>query len=386
MVETVLWQRIVEDKSSFITLFLCGDVMLGRGIDQILPHPCPPTIYEGYMKSAIGYVELAEHYYGTISKPKDFPYVWGDALKTLEYNKPDARIINLETSVTRSEKWEPKGINYRMSPENVPCITAAKIDCCVLANNHVLDWGYTGLQETLQSLRNANLKISGAGENIKAAESPAILPMEKGRVLVFSFAMTTSGVPHSWAATDSKSGVNFLPDLNMKSINRIQELVSKFKKSNDVAIFSIHWGPNWGYEIEYEERWFAHQLIDFAGMDIIHGHSSHHFKGIEVYKNKLILYGCGDFVNDYEGIKGFEEYRDDLTLMYFPKIDLKTGELVSLKLIPKQIRKFTLNNVEKSDMDWVRNVLNREGKLLGTHFNSTEDGSLLLKPTTEKEP
>ena len=61
----------------------------------------------------------------------------------------------------------------------------------------------------------------------------------------------------------------------------------------------------------------AHSLLDEAGVDVIHGHSSHHVKGIEVYKGKAILYGCGDFLTDYEGIQGYEEFRDDLVLMYF---------------------------------------------------------------------
>src|SRR5687768_12386434 len=118
------------------TLFLCGDVMLGRGIDQILPHPGDPQLYESHVKSAATYVELAERTKGPIPKPVDFRYVWGDALAELQRAQPDARIINLETSITRSTDPAPKGINYKMSPDNTPCLTAADIDCCVLANNH----------------------------------------------------------------------------------------------------------------------------------------------------------------------------------------------------------------------------------------------------------
>ena len=69
------------------------------------------------------------------------------ALDEFTHMRPDARIINLETSITRSEDYAPKGINYRMSPENADCLRAAGIDCCVLANNHVLDWGRRGLLE-----------------------------------------------------------------------------------------------------------------------------------------------------------------------------------------------------------------------------------------------
>ena len=131
-----------------VTIFLCGDVMTGRGIDQILPHPSPPRIYEACVTDARTYVQLAEEVNGPIPRPVEFSYIWGDALAELRQAAPDARIINLETSVTRSEQAWPKGINYRMHPDNIGCLTVAGIDVCVLANNHVLDYGYSGLIET----------------------------------------------------------------------------------------------------------------------------------------------------------------------------------------------------------------------------------------------
>ena len=122
-----------------VTLFLCGDVMTGRGIDQALPHPSKPRIHEGFMGSAMGYLELAERAWGPIPRPVGFSYVWGDALAELETRAPDLRIVNLETSITTSDEPWPKGINYRMHPRNAPCLSAARLDLCVLANNHVLD-------------------------------------------------------------------------------------------------------------------------------------------------------------------------------------------------------------------------------------------------------
>ena len=80
-----------------IKIFLCGDVMTGRGIDQILPHPSDPTIYESYMKSAQGYVEIAEEVNGSIDFPVSFSYVWGDALKEMDRVVPDVKIINFRT-------------------------------------------------------------------------------------------------------------------------------------------------------------------------------------------------------------------------------------------------------------------------------------------------
>src|SRR6478672_12806692 len=125
-----------------ICVFFCGDVMTGRGIDQILPYPGNPVLYESYVRDAREYVAIAEAVNGPIPRPVDFAYIWGDALEELDRAGTDLRIVNLETSITVNEEgWLNKPVHYRMNPANVGCITAARIDCCSLANNHMLDWG-----------------------------------------------------------------------------------------------------------------------------------------------------------------------------------------------------------------------------------------------------
>lgn len=367
--------------SNFITMFMCGDVMTGRGIDQVLPHPSDPVIYESYMRSARRYVKLAEDVNGPIPCPVSFSYIWGDALEELERVAPDLRMINLETSITRSDDfWKYKEINYRMNPENTPCITAAKIDYCSLANNHILDWGYSGLIDTVETLKKVNVKSAGAGHNLNEAETPAVMEVEgKGRVIVFSFVSVTSGILLSWAATEDKPGVNLLKDLSDKTVLYIKEKVQEVKQQGDIVVTSIHWGGNWGYEVPREQTEFAHKLIDDAGVDVIHGHSSHHVKGIEVHKEKLILYGCGDFLDDYEGISGYEDFRDDLGLMYFVSMDPSTAKLVYLRMVPTQIRRFRVNRASRVDASWLKDTLNREGKRFGTSVELNENNTLELQ-------
>jgi len=93
--------------------------------------------------------------------------------------------------------------------------------------------------------------------------------------------------------------------------------VEKHRQLGDFTIISIHWGANWGYDIPAEHQKFAHRLVDEAAVDVIYGHSSHHAIGMELYKGVPVLYGCGDFINDYEGISGNEEFRFELALAYF---------------------------------------------------------------------
>jgi len=368
--------------SNLITMFLAGDVMTGRGIDQVLPNPSDPLIHEPYVRSAIEYVELAERVNGPIRKPVSFSYIWGDALEELERVQPDLRIINLETSVTTSnDYWKGKGINYRMHPENIPSLTAAKIDYCSLANNHVLDWGYSGLTETLETLKKANINSAGAGQNLQEAESPAVMEVEgkKGRVIVFSYGLTSSGIPSSWTASEDKPGVNLLTDLSDQTILDIRANVEAVKQPGDIVVFSIHWGDNWGYAIPPEHTEFAHKLIDETGVDVIHGHSSHHVKGIEVYKAKPIIYGSGDFLNDYEGIGGYESFRSDLALMYFVGVDPSTGKLAQLQMTPIQIKHFKANRASRADALWLRDTLDREGKKFGTRVDMNQDNTLTLR-------
>ena len=367
-------------KSDTITLFLSGDVMTGRGVDQVLPYAGDPRICEPSVTSAQEYVDLAERANGPIPRPVDFSYIWGHALDELEFVRPDARIINLETSVTVSDDCEPKGINYRMHPKNVACLSAAKIDCCALANNHVLDWGQAGLLETLDALGKAGIATAGAGRHRQEAEAPAIIDLAgKARVIVFSFGSETSGIARHWAAGDNRPGVNLLTRVSDQTLERIASQVSAVKRPGDVVIASIHWGPNWGYEVTHGQRKLARRLVDEAGVDIIHGHSSHHPKGIEVYRDKLILYGCGDFIDDYEGISGYEEYRDDLVLMYFPRLDASTGKLDRLTMTPLQIRRLRLNRASRDDARWLCDVLDREGRPFGNQVLLNEDNSLTLR-------
>jgi poly-gamma-glutamate synthesis protein (capsule biosynthesis protein) len=362
-----------------LCLFVCGDVMMGRGIDQILPHPGDPRLYEPYVHDARDYLRLAEAAYGPIRHPVAEDYIWGPALK--ELGAADARIINLETSITISDHyWPGKEVHYRMHPQNIGCLTAAGIDCCVLANNHVLDWGFEGLAETLATLAQAGIKRAGAGRNAEEADSPAVLDAAgKGRVLVFSFGSVTSGIPFQWAAGRNQPGVNLLEDLSDQTSRRVAAKMRETKGPGDVAVASIHWGDNWGYEIPEAQIRFAHRLIE-EGVDLVHGHSSHHFKALEVYRGRPIFYGCGDLLTDYEGIRGHEGYRGDLGILYFARLNLSQGDWVDLRLVPMQVRRFQLRRASPADAQWVQKTLQREATRFGTDVSLNPDSSLSVRP------
>ena len=366
------------DHPNALRLFLCGDVMTGRGIDQVLPHPGSPVLYEPFIHDAREYVALAENANGPLRRPVTLDYIWGEALPELA--NVDLRIINLETSITSDgAPWPDKGIHYRMHPQNVGCLSAAGIDGCALANNHILDWGTAGLAETLRVLDQAGVAHAGAGRDQVNAEAPAVLNgAGKGRVLLFSFGSTTSGIPPEWSATPAQPGVTLLEDLSVATAAQISKQMLQFQQPGDLLVASIHWGANWGYDIPAQQIAFAHRLIE-EGIAVVHGHSSHHVKAIEVFKERLILYGCGDFLTDYEGIGGYEGFRDDLVLMYLVELEQGSGRLVSARLVPFQLRRFRLESASETDAEWLRALLNRQGAPFGTRVQPVHPKGMILQ-------
>ena len=367
-------------REGLLTLFLCGDVMTGRGIDQILPHPGDPRLWERHARDARAYVELAEAAAGPVPRPAGFSWPWGDALETLDEMEPEVRVINLETSITRrGDAAAGKPVHYRMNPQNLPCLTVARPSVCALANNHVLDFGYRGLADTLDALAAAKIRAAGAGHDARAARRPAVVPAAHGgRVIVFSSGLESSGIPWAWAAARGRPGVDLLDGPPAATAGEVAGRIRDIRKPGDVVVASLHWGSNWGYGVPPEHVAFAHRIID-GGADIVHGHSSHHPRPVEVYRGRLILYGCGDLINDYEGIGGYEQYRDDLRVLYFASLDPGTGELARLQMAVMRARRMRLRHAPAAERAWLRDALSRASRRFGSRIGLARDGMLTLQ-------
>lgn len=364
--------------SDTVTLLLCGDVRLGRGVDQTLAHPGDPTLHESYVHDARGYVDLAERVSGVIPRPVEDTWSWGEALSEIERSRPGILVINVETSVTISGDFAPgKPIHYRMSPDNLGCLVAAHPDVCVLANNHVLDLGAQGLQESLQRLAAAGLATAGAGHDLASALAPAVVSADAtATVSVLAYAHRSSGVPAGWAAGVRQPGVALLPDLSTTTSAAIAARIEREKARGAIVVVSLHWGSNWGFDIPGAQVHFAHRLVD-AGADIVHGHSSHHPRPIEVFADRLVLYGCGDFINDYEGIGGHEEYRGDLRLLYRVAV-APDGALVGVDLVPFCSRRLRLERAVTSDVKWLVSLLDTESRRYAVGLQATPDEMIAL--------
>lgn len=244
---------------------LVGDVMLGRLINKMLKHSDPA-------------------------------YPWGNTLPILQ--KADLRICNLECVLSDiGTPWSTtsKVFHFRSDEKNIKTLQIAKINIVSLANNHVLDYEYEALQRMLNILNEQGILYAGAGKDLSEASKPAFCQTNGLKIALIAFTDNES----DWAAQENKPGILYMPtNLSDRRMQISLRHIENLRKEVDFLIVSAHWGSNWGYYPPEEHKTIGHAIID-AGADLIFGHSCHVFRGIEVYKNRPIIYSAGDFIDDY---------------------------------------------------------------------------------------
>lgn len=211
------------------------------------------------------------------------------------------------------------------------------------------------------------------------ADPPSSPCATGGRIIVVALGLASSGVPSDWAATAHRGGIDFAARADDRTAARVTTLLRRLKSPGDIAVVSLHWGSNWGYTLPATHIAFAHTLID-GGADIVHGHSSHHPRPLETYRGKLILHGCGDLIDDYEGISGHEEYRDDLRLLHVASVAREDGRVREVRLIPLQARRLRLEHASGPDTRLLHDLLGRISRPHGTGITVAPDGNLIARP------
>ncbi len=322
---------MIQSAPKKVTIAFAGDTMLGRGVNEaILKH--------GYL------------------------YPWGNLIPLLR--TADLRMINLETTLTKSTQKVPKVFNFKSDPKNVQALKKAHIDVVSLANNHIKDFGNEGLLETLKTLQRAGIQSVGAGKNLKQAQTPLII---KKNGIKLGIIGATDNEP-TWHATKTSPGTNYF---NVYNLDQLLDDIKKLKKQVDIVIVSLHWGPNMRERPTQDYINAAHKMID-EGADIIQGHSSHNFQGIETYKDKLILYDTGDLVDDY---RVDPVLRNDWSFIYFVTVS-KDG-VKNVTIVPIKIDNMQVNRAIEPEKSKILNRMQSLSKEFKTPISN--DGYLVLK-------
>lgn len=335
-----------------LRLLVGGDLMLGRGIDAIRPIHSPAEFGKQDARHPSVTIAWAEARGEAVPHQATAQDLWGEALGPMLASQADLTLFNLETAVTSRGCWVPKTYNFRMHSAGLDVLTAAGIQCVSLANNHVLDFGLPGLLDTLQALEAIGITSAGAGLNARAAAAPAQLPLPGGRrALVFAMACRNAGCRPWEAALPHRPGIALLPDLEPATVDAVCRLIQHFSQPNDLLVVSIHWGGNWPEQVSGPMRAFAQRLVQHAGVHLIHGHSSHWPMEAEKIDASLVLYGCGDVLNDYEGRPDLLSRRGDLGGLFVVDFNATTLELASWQHLAIRRQAFCLKLADSADIE-----------------------------------
>lgn len=364
-------------------ILFAGDVMLGRLVNKVLANA-------------------------------QFTYVWGDTIDIIK--RADFSLINLECPVSsKGKKWNKtfKVFHFRANLDAIQVLNSASIDYVSLANNHILDYDVEALLDTLDILDKNNISHSGAGRNLKEAMKPAILEKKlkpkpsnnnnpfhnvytekvnnndniKNTIRIGIISLTDN--EPEWEAKDDLAGINYIPATldPDRYYYRLQNYIEQAKTQSDLVIVSSHIGPHFRETPSVKYVNFAHKIIDF-GADIYWGHSNHMPQGIELYKhnnnNKIILYDCGDFIDDYAIDSN---YRNDLSFIFLLHFLIDKNSKLSknnntnnngnillqnsmIELIPTKISNFMVNTIpaDDNDADLIIKRMAKTCSFLGTKY------------------
>lgn len=203
-----------------------------------------------------------------------------------ELRRGDITVGNMEAPLARSgREFKDKKFRFKTKPAAAAALKWAGFSVLTLANNHMMDYGEAGLQETLQHLDMQGISHTGAGNNLIEARKGVIREIRGKKVAFLAYSMTH---PDEFYAGKERAGT--APGYSSFYTEDIQHA----KKAADYVIVSFHWGAEREVLPKPYQISAAHRAID-AGADIIIGHHPHVLQGIESYNGGIIFYSLGNF-------------------------------------------------------------------------------------------
>ena len=204
----------------------------------------------------------------------------------------DIAMVNLETAITdRGDPVPGKNYHFRSPAASFEALRAAGVDVVNMANNHALDYGPVGMDDTLTAIASAKLPVVGIGHNAAEAYRPYRTTVNGQRVAIFSATdWLEPALVSQWSATDTQPGLAFSIDRT-----RLVDGIRAVRPDVDTVVAFLHWGTEETYCASPEQEDLAHAVID-AGADIVVGSHAHRVFGAGHLGTAFVAYGLGNFV------------------------------------------------------------------------------------------
>ena len=270
---------------------------------------------------------------------KKYTQLFGELFEDLKQSY--LSIINLEGPIITSGIPSPKtGPVISMKPIVIDALLEAKINLVTLANNHIMDFGIKGFEETLTRLTKSKIDFVGAGFSKSAKEEPFIIEINSKKIAIINIC------EHEWISDpNSESGANGIDIIS--NYYQIQALSS----STDHIVVIYHGGNEYHPLPTPEMKKIFRFFID-AGAEVVIGHHTHTFSGYEIYHDCPIFYSLGNFIFDSNkkskgenwntGISiGFNIYNNRLDFEIIPYVQNST-EIGIKKLKDQDLYDFNL--------------------------------------------
>jgi poly-gamma-glutamate capsule biosynthesis protein CapA/YwtB (metallophosphatase superfamily) len=242
----------------------------------------------------------------------------------------DFAALNLETAVTSRGTPQPKTFHFRTTPAAFTAIRAAGVDLVNMANNHVEDYGQTGLADTLAAAKASGLPYIGIGTDADTAWAPYVATI-KGTKVAFIGVSQVAQLASSWVATNYRAG-----EANAINMRRTLNAVRAAKRLASIVVVFMHWGTEGQSSPDANQLALAPKLAA-AGATIIVGSHAHMLQGSGWLNNTFVAYGMGNFLwweNSYStatGVLQLTLHPDrPLTARFVPAIVSSTGQPIPL--------------------------------------------------------
>jgi hypothetical protein len=273
------------------------------------------------------------HFEGRVDKLLDDPQTAvGPA--SGELAKGDLTFVNLETPVTQRGTAEKKTYVFRARPQAVPALTAAGVDAVTLANNHSMDYGRLGLEDTMDAASKGGLGYVGAGRNVAEAFTPWRATVRGIRVAVLAFDQVDD-LASEWAAGPDRTGLAMAFDTG-----RALAAVREARATSDVVVVLPHWGVEGDRCPTNVQKTFTSQLVQ-AGADVIVGAHTHVLQGAGRTGKGYVAYGMGDFLWYSSGL--YQPYSSRAGILH---LRLRGRTVVNQNFVPTVVSSTGQSTVE----------------------------------------